>query len=205
MKQILYGTRNDAKVKQMKEALNGMDIEIIGLNDIKKKIPEVIEDGKTPLENAKKKAEAYFQEFKIPVFSCDTGLYFEGIKDIDQPGVYVKRVKGRELSDDEMIEYYSKIAKKNGGEIISCYENAICLKIDENTSFEYQGPEISVNKFIISEKPYDKKIKGFPLDSLSKNIMTNKYYLEEKKPDEQENRMKEGVRNFFKESFKHTI
>jgi len=202
---MLYGTRNDAKVKQMKDALNGMDIEIIGLNDIKKIIPEVIEDGKTPLENAKKKAEAYFQEFKIPVFSCDTGLYFEGIKDIDQPGVYVKRVKGRELSDDEMIEHYSKIAKKNGGEIISRYENAICLKIDENTSFQYQGPEISLTKFIISEKPYDKKIKGFPLDSLSKNIMTNKYYLEEKKTDEQENRMYEGIRNFFKESFKHTI
>ena len=205
MKQILYGTRNDAKVKQMKEMLNDMDIEIIGLNNIFKKIPKVIEDGKTPLENAKKKAETYFQKFKIPVFSCDTGLYLEGIKDIDQPGVNVRRVKGIELSDEEMIEYYSKIAKKNGGEIISRYENAICLKIDENTSFEYQGPEISLNKFIISEKPYHKRIKGFPLDSLSKNIMTNKYYLEEKKPDEQENRMKEGVRKFFKESFKHTI
>ena len=205
MKQIIYGTTNDAKVKEMKEALNGMDIEIIGLNDIKKKIPKVIEDGETPLENAKKKAETYFQEFKIPVFSCDSGLYFEGVNDIDQPGVYIRRVKGRELSDDEMIEHYSKIAKKNGGEIISRYENAICLIIDENTSFEYQGPEISLSNFIISEKPYDKKIKGFPLDSLSKNIMTNKYYLEEKKPDEQENRMNERVRKFFKESFKHTI
>ncbi|MGB6127201.1 MAG: non-canonical purine NTP pyrophosphatase [Psychrilyobacter sp.] len=205
MKQILYGTRNDAKVKQIKEALNGMDIEIIGLNDINKKIPKVIEDGKTPLENAKKKAESYFQEFKIPIFSCDSGLYFEGVKDVDQPGVYIRRVKGIELSDDEMIEYYSNIAKKNGGEIISRYENAIYLKIDENTSFKYQGPEISFDKFIISEKPYDLKIKGFPLDSLSKNIITNKYYLEEKKTDEQENRMYKGIRKFFKESFKHTI
>jgi len=205
MKKILYGTTNDAKVKQMKEMLNGMEIEIIGLNDIKKKIPKIIEDGETPLENAKKKAETYFQEFKIPVFSCDSGLYFEGVKDIDQPGVNVRRVKGRELSDEEMIEHYSEIAKKNGGEIISRYENAICLKTDKNTSFDYQGPEISASKFIISEKPYDKKIKGFPLDSLSKNITTNKYYLEEKESDEQENRMKEGVRKFFKESFKHTI
>jgi len=202
MKKILYGTTNNAKIKHMKEMLGGMGIEIVGLNDICENIPKVIEDGKTPLENAKKKADIYFQKFKIPVFSCDSGLYLEGIKNIDQPGVNVRRVRERDLSDEEMIEHYSEIAKKNGGEIISWYENAIYLKINEKTSFEYQGPETSSNKFIISEKPCDKKTKGFPLDSLSKNIINGKYFLEEKNQYGQEGSMKEGFRKFFKESLK---
>ena len=201
---ILYGTTNEAKVKHMEKILDGMDIEIIGLNNICKKPPKIIEDGKTPLENARKKAEAYFKRFKTPVFACDSGLYLEDIKDEEQPGVNVRRVKGRELSDEEMIEHYSLIAKRNGGEIISWYENAIYLIINEKISFGYQGHKTSSNKFIISEKPCGKSIEGFPIDSLSKDIKSGRYFLEID-DQQKEDQMREGFREFFNERLKHTI
>ena len=78
---LLYGTGNTAKSAAMKRRLGPLDVEIIGLCDLNMNIPDVVEDGKTPLENAEKKARAYFKAFGIPVFSCDSGLYIDGIPD----------------------------------------------------------------------------------------------------------------------------
>ncbi len=205
MKKILYGTTNRAKIEHMREMLHGLGIEIVGLNDICKKIPKVSEDGKTPLENARKKAERYFSEFGIPVFSCDSGLYMEGVGEEEQPGVHVRRAKGRELSDEEMIEHYSDLARRNGGEVVAWYENAIYLRIARDTYFQYQGPEISSEKFIISEKPCDKRVEGFPLDSLSRNFKTKRYFFEEPEQGDHKDEMVEGFRRFFRECLKHTL
>ena len=49
-------------------------IEIVSLADLGGKLPDVCESGRTPLENARLKAQAYYQAFRMPVFSCDTGL-----------------------------------------------------------------------------------------------------------------------------------
>lgn len=122
---ILYGTTNNAKLQTMRNAIKIPDINLIGLNDIKNKIPKIYEYGKTPLENAEIKAKAYYKAFKIPVFSCDSGLYFDELKDEEQPGIYVRRIKGKELSDNEMIEYYSSLTKRYGGKITGHYQNAI--------------------------------------------------------------------------------
>ena len=65
---LLYGTGNPAKLDAMRHRLAGLGIELIGLKDLGGvKQPEIIEDGKTPLENARKKAEAYFNALHMPV------------------------------------------------------------------------------------------------------------------------------------------
>jgi len=199
---ILYGTTNDSKINHMKEMIKELGIEIIGLKEAGETSIKIIEDGKTPLENAEKKARGYFKEFKIPVFACDTGLYLKGLKSEDQPGVNVRRVDGKELSDDEMIEHYSKIARKNGGEIVGWYENAIHLILDEKTEFSYQGIEISSEEFIISEKPYKERLSGFPIDSLSIEIQSGKYYLEIDNKSENKDQMEDGFKRFFKDNLK---
>ena len=64
---LLYGTGNPAKLDAMRHRLAGLGIELIGLKDLGGvKQPEIIEDGKTPLENARKKAEAYFNALHMP-------------------------------------------------------------------------------------------------------------------------------------------
>ena len=174
---MLYGTGNPAKLNAMKKRLSGLGITLVGLKDLGCEIPEVVEDGKTPLENARKKAVAYFEAFRIPVFSCDSGLYIDGVPENEQPGVHVRRVNGKVLSDEQMIVHYSSLAKKYGNPTAR-YRNAICFVEDEKHIYEAMEPSMGSCAFILTSKPYPVMKKGFPLDSLSVDIKTGKYYYE---------------------------
>ncbi len=96
---LLYGTKNPAKLEVMRKRLRELDIEVIGFcsPEIKKLceiIPDVPEEGNTPLENARQKAQTYYEIFKIPVFSCDSGLYIKELPDSLQPGIHVRTING---------------------------------------------------------------------------------------------------------------
>lgn len=194
---LLYGTGNRAKLEMMRNMLLGLPIKIIGLNDIKIGLPEIDESGNDPLENAKIKAEAYFKATGIPVFSCDSGLYINNAPDSLQPGVHVRNVNGRVLTDEEMINYYASLANQFGGEMTVRYKNAICLVINENKTYEYIGDELSGDEFIITSKPHERRTPGFPLDSLSVHIETGKYYYDIS-PLKDCTSIENGFRNFFK-------
>ena len=178
---LLYGTGNPAKLSAMKSRLESLDIELISLNDLRaegKTIPEVPENGNTPLENARQKAVAYFEAFKIPVFSCDSGLYFDNVLDEVQPGVHVRNVNGKCLSDEEMMEYYAGLVKQYGN-LTARYKNAICFVMDETNIYEAMEPSMESEKFILTDVPHSTvRKKGFPLDSMSIDIRTNQYYYD---------------------------
>ena len=183
---LLYGTGNPAKLEGMKRWLKPLDIELVGLQDMKGEMPSVEENGTTPLENAEKKAIAYYQAFRMPVFSCDSGLYIDGIPQEEQPGIHVRTVNGRYLSDEEMLEHYSGLARKYG-DLTARYRNAICLVLDEEHIYRAMDKSMESAPFIITSRPHSAiRKKGFPLDSLSVDIRTGKYYydLEEKELDQ---------------------
>ncbi len=177
-KKLLYGTGNPAKLSAMRRRLCDLKIEILGLGDMKEKPPMVPEDGKTPLENARKKALAYYDFYRMPVFSCDSGLYFEGLSQELQPGVHVRTVNGKYLSDEEMLTYYSGLAKKYG-DLRARYRNAICLVMDGEHVYESMDESLASETFLITSVPWaGVRQKGFPLDSLSVSIRTGKYFYE---------------------------
>ena len=197
---ILYGTGNLAKLSAMKRRLEKLDIELIGLNDIKAEeigIPEVHEDGNTPLENARQKATAYYKAFRMPVFSCDSGLYFDDVPDEIQPGVHVRTVNGNYLSDEQMIEYYSELTKRYGN-LTARYKNAICLVMDENHIYEGMERSMESERFILTDTPHSTvKKKGFPLDSMSVDIKTNKYYYDLPEDELEQVAVEDGFLEFF--------
>lgn len=194
---VLYGTTNQAKLDSMRRLTKSLDIEIIGLKDLDKPLPEIDENGNNPLENAKIKAQAYYEAFAMPVFSCDSGLYFEGLEDELQPGTHTRRVNGKELTDEEMIEYYSTLAKENGNRLIGRYRNAICFIPDNKNCFSSMDESLATEPFILVSEPHEKRMKGFPLDSLSVDIATGKYYydIEEKSVDQ--SAIEQGFKSFF--------
>lgn len=178
---LLYGTGNPGKLEAMRSRLEQLEIDLIGLNDLRAEgylVPEVCESGDTPLENARQKAVAYYEAFRMPVFSCDSGLYFDHVPEGVQPGVHVRNVNGRCLSDEEMIEYYAGLVKRYG-DLKARYRNAICFVMDENHIYEAMEPSMESEPFLLTDRPHSAvRQKGLPLDSMSIDIKTGKYYYE---------------------------
>ena len=193
---ILYGTTNKAKLQVMKNVVEALDIELIGLGEVDSELPSIIENGKTPLENAEIKARAYYEAFHMPVFSCDSGLYFDELQDDEQPGLHVRRINGKELTDDEMIQYYGTLAEQHEGKITGRYRNAIYFILDENHHYSSMDMSIATEPFALVTKPHSKRVEGFPLDSLSIDIATGKYYYD-LDIKEVSTSMEDGFRDFF--------
>lgn len=200
---LIYGTYNPSKLKWMKEIVKGMDIQIVGLKDLNMNIEEPVEDGQTPLENAVIKSKAYYSYINLPIFSCDSGLYFDGVSPEDQPGVHIKRIHGQNLEGYEFVRYYSEMAKKYGGKLSAYYKNAISLVLDNQTQYTFDGASICSNRFYIVDKPHDIYKEGFPLDSLSVDIKSNQYFYDLGTNKYENLELEEGFRTFFQSHLKN--
>ena len=187
MKKVLFATGNESKAKRFKKGLLENDIEIITLNDIEKNI-DIEENGKDAIENALIKARAYANVYDLPVFAMDDNLYIDDIPKDKQPGMYVRRVNGKRLNDNEMIEYYSNLAHEYGkdGKLTCRWVYGIAVIKDGKESTYTWSKE----DFYIVDKPSNKINSGYPLNTISINKKLNKYFTdmtEEDKMVAQEN------------------
>ncbi len=193
--ELIYGTGNDAKLAYMRRTLSDLPLQITGLLDAAKirgiELPKVEENGNTPLENARQKAEAYFALFHSPVFSCDSGLYLydhltgELLPEEVQPGIHVRGRGEKRLSDEELLTHYVGLVKKYG-RIRARYQNAICLIFNEEIRQESMEENLWGEPFLLTDVPHTKKVPGFPLDGISIDIKTGRYFydLENNSQDE---------------------
>ena len=184
---VLFATSNPAKVRNYKEKLLKSGIELLTLKDIDIHI-HVEENGKNAIENAYIKAKAYYDELEIPTIGMDNNLFIEGIPDELQPGVFVRRINGRELNDDEMIEYYTKLVKEYGGKLKARWVYGMVL-ISENGTYEYSW---SYDDFYLVDKVNAKRNPGYPLDSISIDEKLNKYFVDMTEEDRIKNKKQDN-------------
>lgn len=177
---VLFATKNKSKIERFKSGLEEKGVEILTINDICEPVT-VDESGKTCIENALIKARAYAKVSKLPVFAIDDSLYIEGIPLEKQPGVYVRRVNGKELTDSEMIKYYSNLAHEYGknGKLICKWVYGMAV-INNDKEYTYTW---SKDDFYIVDKPSNIINQGYPLNSISINKKLNKYFSEITKTD----------------------
>ena len=175
MKEILFATGNKSKAKRLTKGLLANDIKVLTLEDVNINI-EVEENGTTAIENALIKARAYAKETNLPVFAMDDTLYLENVPEDKQPGMYVRRVNGKRLTDEEMIEYYSNLAKEYGtnGLITGRWIYGMAL-ISNGHEYTYTW---SKENFYITSTPSKIINPGYPLNTISINIKLNKYFTD---------------------------
>ena len=154
---VLFATSNPAKVRNYKEELLKHGVELLTLKDIDIHIP-VEENGKNAIENAYIKAKAYYDELGLPTIGMDNNLFIEGVSDELQRGTYVRRINGKELNDDEMIEHYTKLVKEYGGKLKARWVYGIVLINDGNTD-EYSW---SYEDFYLVSNVNKKRNPGIP-------------------------------------------
>ena len=199
---LLYGTTNEGKLAAMQRCLASLpQIELIGLNQIKTPLPHIEETGRTLLENARLKALGYYEVLHMPVFSCDTGLYFDGLSEELQPGIHVRNIRGRCLTDEEMTEYYAGLARQYG-DLVARYRNAVCLVLDEEHIYESMDESLSGEAFLLTSVPHPKRQKGFPLDCLSKHIATGVYYYDMPNMQQDDVALNNGFFRFFQNALR---
>lgn len=182
MKKILFATENESKAERFRNKLLKKNIEIITINDLDKKIP-IEENGKNAIENAVIKAKAYENICGFPILAMDDNLYIEKIPEEKQPGMYVRRVNGKRLNDEEMIKYYSDLAKKygNNGKLTCRWVYGIAI-INNGKEATYTW---SKEDFYIVDKPSNKINEGYPLNTISINKKLNKYFTDMTEEDKE--------------------
>ena len=185
MKKIFFATENESKAERFRKKLLAKNIEIITINDLKEKI-DIEENGQNAIDNALIKARAYQKVVNLPILAMDDNLYIDNIPNDKQPGMFVRRVNGKRLTDEQMIEYYANLAKVYGdnGKLTCRWVYGIAL-INNNQEKTYTW---SKEDFYLVDKPSNKINPGYPLNSISVNKKLNKYFTDitddEKKEDE---------------------
>ena len=130
---VLFATHNPSKVERMRKFLGNKSVELKSPVELNLESFEVEENGDTEMENAKLKAEAFFNKYNISSIALDSGLYFEGVSEDEQPGRHIQRIAGAGKGEDDekrfslMTEYYINLAKKYGGSIRGFFLDAYSL------------------------------------------------------------------------------
>ena len=176
MKQIIFATSNATKSKRFSKGLKELGIEVLSLKDIDVKL-DIEEDGSTAIENALLKARACYKKTKKPCRGKYDTIYMEGVPEDMQPGLFVRRVNGKNLTDEEMIEHYTNLVKKYGiNGRINCkwiYGLAVINENGEETTYSWFKDD-----FYMTSSRSDKINPGYPLNSISKYKKLDKYFTE---------------------------
>ena len=190
---ILFATTNPAKVKRYESKLTEKGIELITIKDLDFKL-DIDENGKNALENAYIKAKAYYDATNITTIGMDDNLFIEELPEEKQPGTHVRRINGKELTDDEMIEYYTNLAKEYGGKLTAKWVYGMVIYNGKDKK-EYTW---SKSHFYFVDKPCDKRNPGYPLDSITVVPEYNKYYLDLTKEEKEEYKQNTNINDVIK-------
>lgn len=198
MKEIVFATGNPTKAKRFSNGLEQKNIKVLSLKDLNLEL-DVKEDGKTAIENALIKARACHKATNMPSIGMDDTLYLENVPDDKQPGLFVRRVNGKTLNDDEMIEHYISLVKEYGKEgKLNCkwvYGLAVINGDGKEGTYTWEKAD-----FYMVDKPSTIINPGYPLNTISKYKNIDKYFTEMSSEDKEKVKVsEEHVVNFIAE------
>jgi XTP/dITP diphosphohydrolase len=90
--QIVAATHNKDKIREIRQILAGIDVEVLSLDDVGLEAVDVEEDGDTFEKNAVLKAEAISRASGMAALADDSGLCVDALW--GEPGVYSARYAG---------------------------------------------------------------------------------------------------------------
>ena len=97
-KKIIFASKNEGKIKEVRHILYGVNAEILSLNDVGF-ADEIHESADTFEGNAKIKAETIYNAFKLPTIADDSGIV--ALQLGNEPGVYSARYAGENAADED--------------------------------------------------------------------------------------------------------
>ena len=164
---ILFATKNPGKYAEFVAAFHKFSPQtsIISLADLDYQIPDCIETGATFEQNALLKARharshLHGNDKNLIIIADDSGMEIEALN--GEPGVSTRRWNGRELSDQEIVDY---CLKKLEGKTNRRAQYTTCLVVN----FPNGREEVifGKNSGVILTKPHkESRLKGMPFREL---------------------------------------
>lgn len=102
MKRVIFATSNEGKMKEIREIMKDLDIELLSLKDAGLN-PDIDENGSTFEENAIIKAKQVMELTGEIVMADDSGLEVDYLD--KAPGIYSARFMGEDTSYDVKNQY----------------------------------------------------------------------------------------------------
>ena len=96
---FLLGSTNPGKLREYREILQGIDVELVAPTDLDPVPPEPDEDAQTFAENASAKARSYAMASGLQTIADDSGLEVYALR--GAPGVRSRRFFGEDASAEE--------------------------------------------------------------------------------------------------------
>jgi len=127
---FILATENPGKIKEMKEILTSMDIDVVTRTEFGIDI-EVEETGTTFEENALIKAKAICEAAGLPAIADDSGLCIDALG--GAPGVYSSSFGGEGLNDKERCEYLLELLKNTEQRSAKFVSTIVCVFPDGRT------------------------------------------------------------------------
>lgn len=131
---FLLSTGNQHKAEEFSVLF---DEKILKINSAPEKI-DVVEDGLSFRENALLKAKAYFEKYKVPTLSDDSGLVVEALD--GELGIHTARFGGEGLSDKErafhLLERMKEIDSDKRQAYFVC---VLCFYISDEQIYFFEG------------------------------------------------------------------
>lgn len=176
MRKVIFATGNPSKARRFSDGLLKKEIEVLSLKDLEMDL-EVNENGKNAVENALIKARTCFEKTNMPSIGMDDTLYLENVPVEKQPGLFVRRVNGKTLSDEEMLKYYTDLVKQYGenGKLYAKWIYGLAVIDEEGNESTYTWIK---DNFYMVDTISEIINPGYPLHSISKYKVIDKYFTE---------------------------
>ena len=97
---LVLATHNAGKVAELRDILTGLDVELLGADDVD--LPDVEETGETFAANAVLKATVCAAAVGLPCVADDSGLVVDALD--GAPGVYSARYAGPQRDDEANLQ-----------------------------------------------------------------------------------------------------
>ena len=142
-----------------------------------------------------------FDKIKIPTIATDSSLYVEKF-DV-QPGLFIKRINGVTLNDDELEEHYINELNKVGGTSKAFYVTGLVLVQDGKVN----SIEIKEDEFIFTSNVCKHNRNYDPLSRLEYDEKIGKYFceLDELEMDKRGYNFDKEAREFIKNNMCGTV
>lgn len=196
---VLYAEKDIMKFELMKNILKDTEINLVSLKSVldklpNTKLPSVLDEEENGFININNLALLYYSVFNCPILVTNTSLCFENLEEKYWPKGSYSMKNGKEMTYDEVVLEYSRLAKKFGT-IKARFRQEICFMVNETNIFYDNIPS---GYFLIVDKPHKEKRSGCGLRRILVDINTNKYYYDMEKCEVNDLVVKWKYHNFFK-------